>query len=157
VDCRYCSSSAVLYKETKGLELDKKGRVLVDAVLQAKGNDNVFVVGDAAATRYAGMAQTAIRDASFVAKTMYRKLHNHDTHPYTIKPPVYAVPVGAGYAAVVWRRLHVYGRMGWWIRRLADIKFFLSILPLRKALVVFRSGSKLCESCPVCCDDSLHR
>ena len=49
-----------LYGETAGLEIDKKGRVLVNEYLQPKDYENVFVIGDAAATLYTGMAQTAI-------------------------------------------------------------------------------------------------
>ncbi|OGG42953.1 hypothetical protein A3G50_00235 [Candidatus Jorgensenbacteria bacterium RIFCSPLOWO2_12_FULL_42_11] len=139
-----------LYGETAGLEIDKKGRVLVNEYLQPKDYENVFVIGDAAATLYAGMAQTAIRDGKFAAKTMIRKLAGKPLSPYQPRAPFYAIPAGPGWAAVIIGRLRFYGKIGWWLRQLADFRFFLTILSPRKAILVFQSGKTLCESCAVC-------
>ncbi|MBI2459537.1 MAG: NAD(P)/FAD-dependent oxidoreductase [Parcubacteria group bacterium] len=129
-----------LYAETKGLLLDKKGRVVVDEFLQAEGFNNVFILGDAAATPCAGLAQTAIHDGNFMAETIGKKIRGRPLKPYEAKKPAYAIPVGPGWAAALVGRYRFYGRLGWWLRRAADLKFFFSILPLRK---VFRLLTRL--------------
>lgn len=139
-----------LYMQIKGLDFDPKGRVEVDEFLQAKGWNNIFVVGDAAATLYTGMAQTAIHDGSFTAEIISRKIYGRPIEPYKSKAPFYAIPIGPNWAAVLIGSLRFYGRIGWWLRRLADFRFFLSVLSLRKALLVFQSGKTLCESCTIC-------
>jgi len=139
-----------LYTQIKDFQLDKKGRVIVDEFLQAKGNPSVFVIGDAAATPYSGMAQTAIYDGAFVAETIIRKIKDNTLKPYRPKKPFYAIPVGPGWAAVLIGNWRIYGWMGWWFRRLADLKYFLSILSFKKALLAFQSGKILGESCDIC-------
>lgn len=139
-----------LYSEIQGLEFDKKGRIIVDEFLQAKGWNDIFVMGDAAATPYTGMAQTAIHDGNFVANTILRKISGKPLEPYKHKAPFYAIPVGPGWAAVLIGKWRTYGRIGWLLRRLADFRFFLSILPFPKALLAFQSGKTLCESCAIC-------
>lgn len=139
-----------LYSQITGLTFDKKGRVVVDGFLQAQGLDNIFVIGDAAATSYTGMAQTAIGDGRYVTEAIERKLAIRTFLPHKQRAPFYVVPVGHGWAvAIIWN-LRFYGRIGWWLRRLADFRFFLSILSWRKAILAFQSGKVLCESCPIC-------
>jgi len=139
-----------LYSKIQGLELDKRGRVVVDEFLQAKGFSNVFVIGDAAATLYTGMAQTAIRDGSFTEEIIAKSISGMSAIPYQPKKPFYAIPIGPGWATVLIGQLRIYGRVGWFIRRLLDLRFFLSILPFPKAILAFRSGKTLCESCKIC-------
>jgi len=139
-----------LYSEITGLKLDKKGRVMVDELLQANEHPNVFVIGDAAATPYTGMAQTAIHDGRFVADVIEKKIYGRHSDPYQPRNPFYAIPIGPGWAATLIGHYRFYGLIGWWLRRLADLRFFLSILSFRKAILVFRSGKTLCESCEIC-------
>lgn len=139
-----------LYSEIQGFILDKNGRVEVDEFLQAKGFWNIFVIGDAAITPYCGMAQTAVREGSHAAEVITSKIAGRKLPLYQPKKPSYALPVGSGWAAVLLGRIKIYGRIGWWLRRLADFHYFLSILPLRKAFSVFLSGRNLCESCSIC-------
>ena len=139
-----------LYSQIEGLELDNKGRVIVDEFLQAENNPHIFVIGDAAATTYVGMAQTAIRDGAFVAETIARKIQNRPLEPYQPRRPIYVIPVGPGWAAALIGNWRFYGQIGWWLRRLADFKYFLSILTFKKALLAFQNGKALCESCNIC-------
>ena len=142
-----------LFATIAGLTFDKKGAVVVDHFLQAQGFQDVFVLGDAAATPYTGMAQTALEDGRFAAKTIAATLTGKGKTLYVEKKPVYAVPVGPGWAAVLWGRWRFYGCVGWIIRRFLDFRFFLSILSFSKALLVFRSGKRLSETCPLCSKD----
>ncbi len=138
------------YSTISSFELDKKGRVVVDEYLRAKNLDNVFVVGDAASTENSGTAQTAVLDGLSVVENINRQLHGESLTKAISKKSIFAVPVGPSWAAVPIGNLRFYGRLGWFIRKVADLKYLLSILPLREAFLAFQSGKTLCESCPVC-------
>ena len=149
-------------KENKGLLewtpiTDATKRVLtdvgVDKLMQVKGNKDVFILGDAASTKFAGMAQTALSDGGFVANTISSKLNGDKPKEYVPKKSSYAIPVGPGWAAVLYRGRQFYGSTGWAIRRIADFKFFKSILSTKKAYLTFTSGKTLCESCEICSVD----
>lgn len=139
-----------LYQKIEGLEFDSKGRVLVDDYLQTKNQKGVFIIGDAAATTYSGMAQTAIADGAIVAENIFRLINNKQLVKNKLKKPVTAIPEGEGWAAVAIGKLRIYGSLGWLLRRAADLRFFLSILPFKKALLAFQSGKTLCETCSIC-------
>lgn len=139
-----------LYAQIEGLALDQKGRVTVTERLEARGRADVFVAGDGAATPYSGMAQTALFDGEYIARAITARLQNKKVPAYQPKKPFYSIPAGPGWAATLIGDFAIYGRASWWLRRLADLRFFLSILPIRKALRAFWSESTLTESCPIC-------
>ena len=138
------------YKKTKGLKIGETGNVEVNKYLSPKKYSRVFILGDAAQTPYSGMAQTAIYDGEFVANNILRIISGNKMSAYSPKPVSYAIPVGPGWAAVLWRGFKFYGRLGWFMRKFADFRFFASILPLSKALDAFRHGKTVCESCGIC-------
>ncbi len=131
-----------LFKRGKG------GRVEVDQFLQAA--PGIYVIGDSANTKFSGMAQTALHDADFVTDNLRRELSGHSKHSYTAKPPIYAVPVGPHWSAVLWGKTEIYGRLGWALRRLADLRLYLKFLPPSKALTTWRYGMLTEEVCPIC-------
>lgn len=139
-----------LYAKIQGLEFSKNGRVMVDLSLQAKGVKDLYVIGDAAASQYSGMAQTANYDGMFVAEGLWRKLNHQPSALYQPKPPIFAIPIGSGWATVVTRFGIINGRLGWLLRRWADLRFFLTILSPTKALLAFRDGARISETCPTC-------
>ncbi len=130
-----------LLKSIDGLTLNSKGRVEVDENLKARGVKDVFVLGDSAATLQSGMAQTALYDGLFVSR-MIDAARRTDAAPLYEPPlPGYAVPIGGKWAVVV-RGTRVYtGKMGWFFRRLLDLKVYLRMLPLTLALRAFRYGN----------------
>ncbi len=130
-----------LLKKIPGLTLDARGRIEVDEYLRARGSKCIFVLGDSAATPLSGMAQTALYDGLFVSRVIHAERRKIKMPRYQPPLPVYAVPVGGKWAVVV-RGTKVYtGIIGWFFRRLLDLKVFLRMLPLRLALRAFRSGS----------------
>ncbi len=129
-----------LLKSIAGLSTDKRCRIEVDEQLRAHGHKDVFVLGDAAATKYSGMAQTALRDGAFAANVIEADIQNRSLPVYEPVAPEYAVPVGPKWAAVSVGRMQFFGRIGWILRRSADFKVFLALLPLRKAIAAFRAG-----------------
>lgn len=140
-----------LFRKISGLELDRAGRVLVNEFMEAKGFRDVFVIGDAASTAHSGMAQTANNDGEYAARVILARIKGRDEiKPYKQPAPYHAVPVGLNWAGAIVGPFKIYGLFGWWLRRLADLRFFLSILSVKKAWHVFRDGKMLSESCPVC-------
>ncbi len=128
----------VLFAATKGLETDKKGRVMVDEQLRAKGTTDVYVIGDGASTQYAGMAQTAIKDGAFVAKVIARIERKQTLPVYVPSKPSLALPVGIRWAAVYWFGMRFYGMLGWLLREAADIRAMLLIMSPWQVLRVLR-------------------
>jgi len=139
-----------LYGETKGLVIDKGGRVEVTTSMRAKGWKRVYVVGDGAATRWGGMAQTALGDGKLVAENIVRKVGGEKLLKRANQKPIYAIPVGPGWAAVLIGERQYYGVVGWMLRRWLDWKVFTSLLPVGKAWTAFREGGVLSEQCEVC-------
>lgn len=126
----------------------KNGRVEVDGKMQ--GAPNIYVIGDGAATVYSGMAQTALYDADFVTDNLIRELGDQPLRTYSPPQPISAIPVGGKWSAVLWNNRQIFGYAGWVLRRLADLKIFLKIFPLKVAIQCWRYGGKRQESCEIC-------
>jgi NADH:ubiquinone reductase (H+-translocating) len=133
-----------------GLALDKRGRIVVDGFLRPAGTDGMYVIGDVASTKYSGMAQTALADAAYAASAILAEADSRKVPPYTQPAPAYAVPVGPGAAVVLWHGLQFTGSVGWFLRRAADMRAFLSMLKPLDAIRTFLSGFMPSETCPVC-------
>ena len=142
-----------------GLPVDEKGKVAVNEYLRpATGPvgalENIFIVGDGAATKYGGVASTAIYDGRFVAEIIDRTVNGKKLLSYAPGPSPAYIPVGPGWALSLRGSWMISGRLGWFFRRLHDFRFFLSVLPFHKALDAFRSDKILWETCPICSKSS---
>lgn len=138
----------------QGFQLAKNGRVRVDQFLQAE--PGIYVVGDNADTPYSGMAQVAITDAEYVAENLKRLADHKEAQPYTAKKPIYVIPAGPSWAAVLWGSVRIYGRVGWWLRRAADFMAYRDFEPWYKAAGDWVSDRKSEDLCPTC-NDKLDR
>lgn len=134
----------------QGFQLSKNGKVRVDQFLQAE--PGIYVIGDNADTPFSGMAQTALYDGNFIAKNLQLLANNQEPKPYQAKKPVYVFPAGPKYAAVVWGPLRMYGKIGWVLRRLADLVAFHDYLPWNLAAKQWVSEDAEEESCILCVD-----
>jgi NADH dehydrogenase len=134
----------------EGLTLDKRGKVEVTTHMQAKGHSEVLVIGDIASNQYAGMAQTADYDGKYIAKYFAAKLRGEKAAAYVPHKPVYAIPAGPDWAAILWGNVRIFGRPARFLRNMADLRYFMSILPFGKAYRTFHKSDSLAESCPVC-------
>lgn len=130
-----------LFQNISEFKYDAQTRVVVDDYLQAEGFENIFIGGDNARTEYSGMAQTALFDGDYIANVIIAKETDSSIKKYKPKKVSYDVPVGPGWAILVHNGVTLYGRLAWWIRLVIDFQFYISILPLRKALRAFFSGS----------------
>lgn len=119
-------------------KLAKNGRVVVDEYMKAY--DNIYVIGDNAATPHTGLAQTAIHDANTVAGNLLRHKRGKKLKKYQAKLPVSAVPVGANWAVIEWRSIRIYGFVGALIRRVADIIGYSDVLPLGTSIGAWQAA-----------------
>ncbi len=125
-----------------------RGKVAVDVYLQAE--DNIFVIGDNANTPYSGMAQTALRDGTFVAENLRRRAKGKKFKSYVAKQPIPVIPAGPHWAAVLWGKLRIYGWLGWTIREAADLIGFHDLEPWKKATKQFMTEFETDDDCEVC-------
>jgi len=114
-----------------------KGRVAVDQHMRAA--DDVYVIGDNAATPYSGLAQTALHDALFVAANLKRESRGQHPKEYKAVMPPVVVPVGENWAVFEWHKLRLYGWIASIIRRAADFIGYSDMLPLGQALGVWHA------------------
>ena len=121
------------YKENEGhFTFAPNGRVVVDSYMRA--TDDVYVIGDNAATQYTGLAQTALHDALFVTKNIARAKKNRSLIEYKAVMPPVVVPVGENWAVFEWHKLRLRGWIASVIRRLADLIGYSDILPIGLSL-----------------------
>ncbi len=129
-------------------QLAANGKVRVDQFLQAE--PGIYVIGDNADTPYSGMAQVALEDGKFVAHNIIRLLNDQNTEPYKAKKPIYVMPAGPRWAAVLWGKFRLYGFAGWLLRRAADFVAYKDYQPWKMALNRWVADSEEEESCPTC-------
>lgn len=141
-------ANSAFYK-INGFTLSPKGRVVVDEFMQAE--PDLYVLGDNAETPYTGMAQTALHDALYVANRLKQLAKGRTTTaPYKAKSPIYVVPAGPHWAAVLWGGVRLYGWLGWILRRLADLVAYHDIEPWWRASKLWMAESAEEEDCAVC-------
>lgn len=134
--------------ETNNFTVDKRHKVVVDAHLQAE--DNIYVIGDNAGTPFSGMAQTALRDAEFVARDIEKQVAGEKREAYKPKKPISIIPAGPEWAAVEWGKFHFAGKRGWLLREAADLVGFHDLEPWWKAAEQWATELGTEESCGVC-------
>ncbi|MFZ1249677.1 MAG: FAD-dependent oxidoreductase [Candidatus Saccharimonadales bacterium] len=131
-------------------KLSPRRKVLVDEFLRAEGSKDVFVIGDNAETPFSGMAQTALRDAEFVAHNLLLESRGDPKLAYRAKEPVYITPVGPYWASVLWGDVHLRGVIGWLLRGAADFRAFTEFESLPRAVEQLSYASEHQDLCPVC-------
>jgi NADH dehydrogenase len=145
--------------ERSGFIVDKTGKVEVDEYMYVKGERDIFVIGDGAQSKYSGWAQTAFYDGRYVARVIEAGQRHKKLPVYSPPRPVNAIPAGDGWAGVLielWGLpIRFYGRIGWWFRRIADLRSFMVVLPLWEAYKVWTGGC-LSDTCDVCGVETTH-
>lgn len=128
--------------------LSGHGKVAVNELLQAE--DDIYVIGDNADTKYSGMAQTALHDAVFVAENLKRLASGERPLPYKPRRPIYVTPIGARWAAVQWGHFQIYGKLGWLLREAADLIAYHDLQPWWPAYKHWMASNSSLETCEVC-------
>ena len=123
--------------------VDKKMCLIVDQYLRVQPYENIFTVGDTAATIDADTgasipmtAQKALHEAGYVARALCRLIKNPKASfaPYTSKSPKFIIPVGGKFALLEASGLRWAGFFAWALKYLVLIKYLVTILPLGKSL-----------------------
>ncbi|MEI7740919.1 MAG: NAD(P)/FAD-dependent oxidoreductase [bacterium] len=133
---------------TLPFELDQSGRIVISSEFLVKGESDVFALGDATSliqeeTKKPVMylAQSAMLEGKYAADNICRLLKNKTLVSYKLPtrwPSV--VTLGGKYAVATVGSLHIRGRIAYYLRKIADLDYFMKILPMRYALQVFRHG-----------------
>jgi NADH dehydrogenase len=128
--------------------LTDHGKVKVNTFLEAE--DNIYIIGDNADTLYSGMAQTAVYDGKFVADNLRRQARSQSRLEYKPKKPIYITPAGPGWAAMLWGRTQVYGRLAWALRSAADFVAYHDLEPWWRAGRHWLATTGSEDECEVC-------
>lgn len=131
-----------LVTKIPGVELQKKNRITLDAYLQVQGFENVFAIGDIGDTKYAGLAQTAIHNGTYVAKKILADLEGKNSPEYIPSSVVYNIGVGHGWSIMQIGNIVISGKIASWMRNLINMRYFFSILPAKKVFQLFFSTKK---------------
>jgi NADH dehydrogenase len=148
------TKSLELFKEAKGLESDDRGRLLVNEHMQAKNYNSVFAVGDNVVfidtknnKPVPQMAFVAIEQGSIAAENIARIIDEQipgegiprkvNLKSYKPNYDVWVAPVGAKYALFHMGRWGIGGFIGYVLREVVDLRYFVKTLPFVKALKLF--------------------
>jgi NADH dehydrogenase len=115
-------------------QLNERGKVKVNEYLQAA--DHVYVIGDGADTKYAGLAQTALHDALFVVKHL-----EGSTKPYKPVLPPCVIPIGHNWALFEWGKLRFTGIPASIMRSAADMIGYHDVMPIGWAMKAWKAQS----------------
>ena len=125
------------------LPLTDKGKIIIDENLQIEEWKNVFAVGDnqefidpKTQKPVPALAYTAVDQGKVVAENIYNLLNGKKLKKYKPSYDVWIAPVGGKFAlAHLWGGWTIRGFTGWVIRELVDLRYLISILSFRKAIV----------------------
>jgi NADH:ubiquinone reductase (H+-translocating) len=126
---------------TANLERDKKDRTMTTDYLNLKAYPRVFIAGDNLCYTdphtkkvIPQIATEAIRQGSHVAKNIFRMVKDSDLFPYYAGPIRYLIPASGKFAVFYTSNIIISGFAGWLIRKFADLRYFISIMPFFKAI-----------------------
>ncbi len=129
-------------------EFSKRHKIVVDAFLRV--DPHVFVIGDNAETKYSGMAQTAVHQAEYAAKTIQSEIKGRTPNIYHPRRPAYVVPAGGSWAVMQYGPVVLSGFLAYLLRKAADLIGYAHVMGLRKSIQTWRQFDDIEEQCPVC-------
>ncbi len=110
-----------------GVVMTEKKRVQVTPTLTLPHDDTVYIAGDGSGTQYSGLAQTAIDQGRYLAKTIASRIAGKPVGDYVPRQGIFVIPVGKAWAILNKKWFVVSGFVPYIIRILADADYFLSI------------------------------
>ncbi|MEK7124850.1 MAG: FAD-dependent oxidoreductase [Patescibacteria group bacterium] len=134
-----------LLSKIPGLELAPQGKIAVDEYLRIRHVTNVFAVGDTIefidpVTNQPEGAQAyiAIEHGATAADNILRSIWRHPLRKHRPPAMVWVAPGGGKFAlAHLWKGVRISGFFGWILREIIDLRYFLTILPVKKAFQIF--------------------
>lgn len=129
--------------------LSKQGRVIVNDYLSAY--PDIFVIGDSAETPHAGLAETAMKQADFVARNLYRLCRGQSQKIY--KPgrrPMVSLKLDNFWAYSEFGGVYAAGISGSILGRLAKVNQFNHLLSYQKSVRIYKNQQNAPEICRLC-------
>lgn len=129
-----------------GFVTDQKGRVEINEYCEVKNEVNIFAIGDCALFQnekkeaIPALAQSAIEEARIAAHNIFAEAMSVGKKRLKFRFYQTLVPVGGKYAIFVGKRLRIYGFLPWIVRELVNLRYFMSIMPRREALIYWLRG-----------------
>ncbi len=130
------------FMSIENVQVDEKKRVVVSPNLNLPNDNHIFIAGDGAATPYSGLAQTAIEHGKYIGNYIDNIVECKTSSPYKPARPSYVIPIGNFWAVFINGNFVMTGFIPWLLRSLIDLKYFLSILPLRYVFEILEKGKK---------------
>lgn len=144
-------------------EMDKMGRTIVSPYLHLKDDENVFVIGDAAAVfdekgnTLPGVSPVAITEGRYVAKYIIRKLKNKKTKPYRYFNKGRLATIGKSkavadfgwirfsgfFAWLLWVFVHIFFLIGFKNRFIVMIEWIFAYFTYQKSARLIVGEKKL--------------
>lgn len=129
--------------EAWGLPVNERGRICVSDTFAIEGRKNMFALGDAAARGNhpdPQSAQVASAQAPYVAKNVLAFLEGKEQIVFPKKHWQTLLAVGGSYGVGQVLGIPIKGRTAFWLRRLVDLRYFLSVFPFMHACIVWYRG-----------------
>lgn len=127
----------------QGNSLTNQIRLTANTFLQIDSLQNIFGAGDNILSPVVATAQSAIDQGEIVAKNILRNINKKTLLAYKPRQPFFVIPLGSKYAIADLKIIILQGWSAWLLKYLISLKYFLSILPPKKALTLWFSGFKL--------------
>ena len=138
-------------QSVKELGLTSDGKIITGEHLHLSNHKNVFAAGDniqfmdhTINKPIPSLAYLGIDHGKIIARNILNAMRGKE---YLIHRPFYnqwIAPVGAKYAVAYLRQgIVLKGYVGWLVRGFADARYFLSILPFKKAVRFFLAQEAL--------------
>lgn len=140
--------------ETFDFPLSSKKTLIVDDYLRINGIKNLYAIGDNAAYTDPRTARllpwnipVAEHQGRFVAQTIWNEIQNRPVAPFQpMKKYPFVLAMGKKYALADFIILRITGRLGWFIKCIIELRYFLFILPLHVAFRTWWTNVKLYRS-----------
>lgn len=127
---------------------DDDGRVIVDGHLQA--HDNIYVIGDSAVLPYGGRVSSALREASYIARHLERKLRKQPSRAYRPRRAATFLRIGHNWAYVEKYGIYAAGSTGYAIFRLYERFMLERLLSASMSGQVLHTPVKTAATCDLC-------
>jgi NADH:ubiquinone reductase (H+-translocating) len=123
------------------VDRDKKDRLLASDYLSLQKYSNVFVAGDGLCfqdpqtKKQVGQNYIEARkQGALAAKNIFRMIKARQPLVYIPRTNRYIIPLIGKFAYYYTPNIMISGFFGWLIKRVSDLRYFVSILPFLKAL-----------------------
>jgi NADH dehydrogenase len=141
-------------------EHDNAGRVTVQADLSLPGDNNVFVIGDAALVRAGGVAVPGLAPAAkqmghYVARLIAERIAGRSVPPFRYRNMGVLATIGRRAAVVEFRSFQLKGFVGWLFWSVVHIYFLIGLrnrfvvaLTWLWSYITFQRGARLITEVP---------